>query len=318
MKGMHGHVMSRGLLIDHTTNLEPYTFTFTTTVLTTSSPAQLYPLLLILHINVYESLYRMELSTSIDAIPGNSDVINLRIDNTEVAHPSVPNENPCPPDSPDTCEAPLANCKAATSSSAAAQRLTPPPEASKVLCQGETPYKLRISQTPTFRDSKLELQRAKIAEEHQYIQSVSLQQFRRHVLPTSVSKKIGAIVKAINVKTLKEEVKAERTANSKAVETDFFKHIATICERVEAAGRKVLKRNATGVVKYTPTKAPKSLDRNNSSIPDCNIALAKSTSCMAGADTENVYHCDIFTTCEFKKGKTPTNVYEVRISLFCD
>jgi hypothetical protein len=174
---------------------------------------------------------------------------------------------------------------------------------------------------------------------------MSLEQFRQHLLPASLSQEnIKAVLGAIDIKALKEVVIAERkqvregqggnaskTIQEKdvpeqakqtdkgertedTIETYFYKHITTIYELVAAAGRKVLQREEISKIHYNPGKSPISLESQNTSIPIYNLALSSTTSCQDDANITNVYCCDIFATCEFKKGDTLMDVYDVRIA----
>jgi hypothetical protein len=103
----------------------------------------------------------------------------------------------------------------------------------------------------------------------------------------------------------------ERNKSEKKVETEFFRHITIIYDQAASAGRQVLKRQEISKIDYGHGRAPVSLECENTSIPDCNLVLATSTSCKEDTD---VYYCDVFATCEFMKEKSAKDVYEVRIS----
>jgi hypothetical protein len=178
-----------------------------------------------------------------------------------------------------------------------------------------------------------------VAEYHQDVSCLSLRQFRRHILPASLpDAEITAILGAIDIKALKRVVEDERRevhegqpsdksdqdeftpeqANQTkdiekaedALEMRFFKHIATIYEHVASAGRKVFAREEISKIHYDPRRAPTSLERRNPSVSDCNLVLSASTSCKNDAD-KNVYLCDVFATCAFKKGDNLMEIYEV-------
>ena len=108
----------------------------------------------------------------------------------------------------------------------------------------------------------------------------------------------------------KKTVESTREAKSKSNEREFFRHIETIYEAVANAGIRVLRRQPIAKICYLPEKAPISSDRENSSRPDCSIALASSKSCEH-SDKNEVHNSDIFLTCEFNKKDTNSTVYDV-------
>jgi hypothetical protein len=164
------------------------------------------------------------------------------------------------------------------------------------------------------------------------------------VLPTAISEQdVNSVLNAIDIGALKELVRAERKKprsiqdiskaqeNSKAPESskaqgtdveemgkvkkkkeaEFFSHITTIYDKVASAGRQVLGREELSKMDYRPDIRPLNLERENTAIPDCNLVLAASTSCRKDANDANVYYCDVFTTCEFKKARSPKDIYNV-------
>jgi hypothetical protein len=165
---------------------------------------------------------------------------------------------------------------------------------------------------------------------------MSLQQFRKHALPSTISEEnVKAVLDSIDLDAMKEAIRVERnkplprgdsnkthgtevtkgrSKSGEKIETEFFKHIITIYNRVASVGRQVLKRQEISLLDYSPDRAPISSESQNTFIPHCNLVLAASTSCKDDANDVNVYYCDVFVTCEFKKGKSSNDVYGVRIS----
>jgi hypothetical protein len=208
---------------------------------------------------------------------------------------------------------------------------------------------------------------------------MSLQQFRQHALPTTITEEdINKVIGAIDIGAMKEAIPEEqkkphpkqggsRTQGKKDTkvqdkgeekteaglvsekrtedkelskneekkgaefvgekqtgdekeqikkEPEFFEHIAMIYNRVASVGRQVLKREEISKINYTPNIAPMNLECQDTATPDCNLVLATSTSGADPPSDARVYSCDVFATCEFKKGSSANIIHEVRILLF--
>jgi hypothetical protein len=305
-----------------------------------------------------------------------SDTINTPMDNSQLEHqqPSLPNEHQLPSDPFDSTAAPQANCDA-TSPAENAQPRTP--QKKNVPLVGETPCSFRASQSTKFHSAQLKEQKERVAEDHQYIPCMSLQQFRQYALPTTITEEdVSKVLGAIDINAMKDAIPAElkkpqpKQGSSKTQgkkdkkgkdkgeektktglagekpteekeqsrneekkeaelvgeksaedekekrkkEAELFRHITVLYERVATVGRQVLKRQEISEINYTPNVAPKSLECANTATPDCNLVLANSTLGERDASDANVYYCDVFATCEFKKGSSANIIHEVRLS----
>jgi hypothetical protein len=287
----------------------------------------------------------MEQAGSIAARPNDvfkSPMVNS--EESELQEPSLSREHRRPIDyNTTTADLPAAaNCDESTTLSGAQPRThlnTTSRDPSKALGVGETPHSISASQSSGSHQTQLEREREGIAEEHRYVPCMSLQQFRHYLLPRSVSdENIKAIIDALDVESLKllileargqtrvvsennsteregDAIKqgdsAKRSKKKGKKEAEFFKHIATIYDQVASAGRKVLGRQEISMINYFPKKAPSSLGCDNTSVPDCNLVLATSTSCNDDANVTNVYYCDVFVTCEFEKEDSDSDICNV-------
>ena len=160
----------------------------------------------------------------------------------------------------------------------------------------------------SFHTQGVEQQRIGVSKFNRFATLVSLEQFRKHILPQNLSNKaIAKISSKINIGRLKKHIMDERCKLRGAPEDEYFNHISTkIYDRIVKV-REDMGHSAIAKVDYTPHVAPKSLGRASNSRPDCNLLLRES-SCQS---QNVVYYCDIFATCEFKKAASNESRHDV-------
>ena len=151
-----------------------------------------------------------------------------------------------------------------------------------------------------------------VAEYTSDIPILTLDEFRKHLLPQSLSdEQIKELIDSTNVDFIKSLIKHRRTESTKLklVEPEFFKHIKEVLEEVGGAGtRKGL--NQTGGVDYRPNSTPIGCEKSGWAKPDCNILLRDST--LGGGNYEGqTFSCDIFGELQLKKKRDPADVHKV-------
>ena len=150
------------------------------------------------------------------------------------------------------------------------------------------------------------------AEHTSDIPILTLDEFRKHLLPQSLSDdQIREVIDSTNVDFIKSLIKHRRAVSTKLklAEPEFFKHIKEVIEEVGGAGtRKGL--NQTGGVDYRPNSTPIGWEKFGWAKPDCNILLRDST--LGGGNYEGqTFSCDIFGELQLKKKRDSVDVHRV-------
>ena len=140
---------------------------------------------------------------------------------------------------------------------------------------------------------------------------LSLNEFRSHLLPRSLSEEqVKKVVEDVGVDFIKLLIRQQRTFHVKvnSKEPSFFLHLKEILEKVGYVGN-VLGLKQTGRVDYKPESPPVGCEKTGSTKPDCNIVLCEPT--FGGQYNGKALLCDIFGKLGLKKGDSPMEVYEV-------
>ena len=153
--------------------------------------------------------------------------------------------------------------------------------------------------------------RTVVAQHTSDIPVLTLDKFRKHLLPQSLSDdQIREVIDSTNVDFIKSLIKHRRTESTKLklVEPEFFKHIKEVLEEVGGAGtRKGL--NQTGGVDYRPNSTPIGCEKSGWAKPDCNILLRDST--LGGNCDRQAFSCDIYGELQLKKTRDLADVHRV-------
>ena len=173
------------------------------------------------------------------------------------------------------------------------------------------PYK-KPGQSGRFHRSNLDTMRTIVAQHTGDIPVLTLDEFRKHLLPQSLSDdQIKEVIDSTNVDFIKSLIKHRRTESTKLklVEPEFFKHIKEVLEEVGGAGTR-MGLNQTGGVDYRPNSTPIGCEKSGWANPDCNILLRDST--LGGGNYEGqTFSYDIFGELQLKKKRDPVDVHEV-------
>ena len=141
---------------------------------------------------------------------------------------------------------------------------------------------------------------------------LSLNEFRCHLLPCSLSEKqVKEVVEDVGVDFIRLLIRQQRTlhVNLNSKEPKFFMHVKEILEKVGQVGSD-LGLKQTGRVDYKPESSPVGCEKTGSTKPDCNIVLCKPT--FGEQYKGKTLLCDIFGELELKKGDSPKEMYKVR------
>ena len=140
---------------------------------------------------------------------------------------------------------------------------------------------------------------------------LSLNEFRSHLLPRSLSEEqVKKVVEDVGVDFIRLLIRQQRALHDKvnSKESNFFLHLKEILEKVGQVGS-VLGLKQTGCVDYKPESPPVGCEKTGSTKPDCNIVLCEPT--FGGQYNGKALLCDIFGKLGLKKGDSPMEVYEV-------
>ena len=154
--------------------------------------------------------------------------------------------------------------------------------------------------------------RAEVARHTADIPVLSLNEFRSHLLPRSLSEaQVKQVVAYVGVDFTKLLIRQQRTlhVNLNSKEPKFFMHVKEILEKVGQVGSD-LGLKQTGRVDYKPESPPVGCEKTGSTKPDCNIVLCEPT--FGGQYNGKTLLCDIFGKLGLKRGDGPMEVYQVR------
>ena len=141
---------------------------------------------------------------------------------------------------------------------------------------------------------------------------LSLNEFRCHLLPCSLSEKqVKEVVEDVGVDFIRLLIRQQRVFHVKvnAKEPSFFLHLKEVLEKVGHVGS-ILGLKQTGRVDYKPESPPVGCEKTGSTKPDCNIVLCEPT--FGEQYNGKILLCDISGKLELKKGDGPMEVYQVR------
>ena len=153
--------------------------------------------------------------------------------------------------------------------------------------------------------------RVEVARHTADIPVLSLNEFRSHLLPRSLSEEqIKEVVEDVGVDFIRLLIRQQRALHDKvnSKEPSFFLRLKEILEKVGQGGS-VLGLKQTGRVHYTPESSPVGCEKTGSTKPDCNIVLCEPT--FGGQYNGKTLLCDIFGKLELKRGDGPMEVYKV-------
>jgi hypothetical protein len=147
------------------------------------------------------------------------------------------------------------------------------------------------------------------ASQHAIIPCLSLEQFRRYVLPANLTEcEVESVLAAADTTNLKATIVHGRGELGECDDVDFFEHMKDLCERIVLAGRRTLKQLPTAGLRYVSGSATSTTEQKHARTLDCSVALVKSDSELQEVQRE----CsDVLAVCEFKRQKTESDAYEV-------
>ena len=140
---------------------------------------------------------------------------------------------------------------------------------------------------------------------------LSLNEFRSHLLPRSLSEEqIKEVVEDVGVDFIRLLIRQQRALHVKvnSKEPSFFLRLKEILEKVGQGGS-VLGLKQTGRVDDKPGSSPVGCEKTESTKPDCNIVLCEPT--FGEQYKGKILLRDIFGKLELRKGGGPKEVYKV-------
>ena len=153
--------------------------------------------------------------------------------------------------------------------------------------------------------------RGEVARHTADIPVLSLNEFRSHLLPRSLSEEqVKEVVEDVGVDFVRLLIRQQRTFHVKvnSKEPSFFLHLKEILEKVGHVGS-VLGLKQIGRVDYKPESLPVGCEKTGSTKPDCNIVLCEPT--FGEQYKGKILLRDILGKLELRKGDGPMEIYKV-------